>query len=183
MGMSPDVTRKDSFRKFRLGLGLCLAACGFFASPVKASTTVNVMWNAIANTNIAGYKLYYGTVSQQYTNAIVAGNVTNTSISGILPGTTYYFAATSYNAAGWESAYSLEIAYTVPAVTALLVSITPALGGVNLAINGKAALPYVILASTDLVNWVALATNAAPFIFTDTNSSSYPRRFYQAVPQ
>jgi len=181
--MPPAITPENSRKKLRLCLVSCLAAWGFFATPVKAITTLNVMWNGISDTNVAGYKLYYGTVSQQYTNAIVAGNVTNTSISGISPGTTYYFAATSYNAAGWESAYSTEIAYTVPPVNALLVSITPALAGINVSVNGTAVLPYVIMASTDLVNWVALATNTAPFTFTDTNSSSYRQRFYQAIPQ
>ncbi len=181
--MSSDVKPKNSFTKIRLCLASCIAAWGFIASPVKAITTVEVMWSGISDTNVTGYKLYYGTVSQQYTNVLLAGNVTNTSISGISPGTTYYFAATSYNAAGWESAYSTEIAYTVPSVNALLVSIAPALAGMNVSVNGTVALPYVIMASTDLVNWVALVTNTAPFIFTDTNSSNYRQRFYQAVPQ
>jgi hypothetical protein len=169
-------------RRFLLCLMLCRAGWGFFESPAKASISLNVMWSASSDTNVTGYKVYYGTVSQQYTNVVVAGNVTNTSVPGIESGNTYYFAATSYNAAGWESSYSPEISYIVPAVNAALVSIASASGGINVSVSGTAASPYVIIASTNLINWVALATNTAPFIFTDTNSAKYSQRFYQAVP-
>ena len=169
-------------RRFLLCLLLCNAGWKLFESPAKASTSLNVMWIASSDTNVAGYKIYYGTVSRQYTNVIVAGNVTSTSISGIVSGNTYYFAATSYNAAGWESSYSPEISYTVPVVNAAQVSIASTSGGIKISVNGTAASPYVIMASTNLINWVALATNTSPFVFTDAGSSNYSRRFYQVVP-
>ncbi|HXA45603.1 MAG TPA: fibronectin type III domain-containing protein [Candidatus Angelobacter sp.] len=168
-------------RRFLLCLLLCSAGWVLFESPAKASISLNVMWIASSDTNVVGYKIYYGTVSRQYTNVIVAGNVTSISISGIELGNTYYFAATSYNAAGWESSYSPEISYTVPVVNAAQVSIASTSGGIKISVNGMAASPYVIMASTNLINWVALATNTSPFVFTDTGSSNYSRRFYQAV--
>ena len=160
----------------------CSTGLGFFELPAEATISLNVMWNATPDTNVAGYKVYYGTVSRQYTNAIVAGNATNCSISGVEPGNTYYIAATSYNAAGWESDYSPEISFTVPVVNAPLVSIAAAAGGFSVSVNGSAASPYVLIASTNMINWVALETNSAPFVFTDINASNYSRRFYQAVP-
>jgi hypothetical protein len=42
------------------------------------------------------------------------GNATQTTVSGLVPGQTYYFAATAYNSSGVESDYSTEIVYTVP---------------------------------------------------------------------
>ena len=36
------------------------------------------------------------------------------TISGLVPGATYYFAATTYNAAGLESPFSSEVSYLVP---------------------------------------------------------------------
>jgi hypothetical protein len=170
-------------RRFQLYLLLCSAAWGFFESPARAGLSLEVTWNASLDTNVVGYKLYYGTVSQQYTNVVVAGNVTDASISGIQSGNTYYFAATSYNAAGWESSYSPEISYTVPVINLPPISIASTSGGVNVSVNGTAASPYVIMASTNLINWVALTTNTAPFVFTDTNSSKYSQRFYQAVQE
>jgi hypothetical protein len=170
-------------RRFLLCLLLCNAGWELLESPARASISLQVMWNASSDTNVAGYKVYYGTVSGQYTNVIVAGNVTSTPISGIEPGNTYYFAATSYNAAGWESGYSPEISYTVPVINGPQVSIASSSGGMSVSVNGASASPYVIIASTDLINWVALVTNTPPFVFTDTNSSNFSQRFYQAVQE
>jgi len=89
-------------------LGLSLRAHG---------TSLDVRWDASTDTNVMGYKVYCGTVSQQYTNVIVAGNTNSIVIGGAQPGITYYIAATSYNNAGWESAYSSEISFTVPFIT------------------------------------------------------------------
>jgi hypothetical protein len=43
------------------------------------------------------------------------------------------------------------------------------------------ALPTIIQASTNLVDWVSIYTNTPPFTFTDSNASNYPNRFYRAV--
>jgi len=40
---------------------------------------------------------------------------------------------------------------------------------------------FVLLYSTNLVNWQPVQTNASPFTFTNTNAASYPLRFYRAV--
>lgn len=44
-------------------------------------------------------------------------------------------------------------------------------------------LAYIIQANTNLstTNWIPLATNTAPFTFTDTGASNYPMRFYRAL--
>ena len=171
-------------RKFLLCLMFCIVGWGAFQSSAKATTSLNVMWNASTDTNVVGYKVYYGTSSLQYSNVIVVGNATNAYISGIKAGTTYYIAATSYNAVGWESAYSPEISYTAPTVATVhppLTSPTASSSGFNFSVNGTTGYQYVIIASTNLVNWVALTTNTAPYAFTDPNTSQYPHRYYQAV--
>ena len=71
-------------------------------------------WNASTDPNVAGYNIYYGGASGVYTNEISAGNATNVTISGLVPGTTYYFAATTYDAVGMESPFSSEVSYLVP---------------------------------------------------------------------
>jgi hypothetical protein len=40
---------------------------------------------------------------------------------------------------------------------------------------------YVIEASTDMVNWVPVYTNTAPFTFVDTKASQFSQRFYRSV--
>ena len=49
----------------------------------------------------------------------------------------------------------------------------------NLA--GVAGYPYVIEASTDLMNWLPLQTNTAPFVFALTNAVSSPQQYFRAV--
>src|ERR1700722_17496006 len=129
--MSDVVARLFCVKRFLLYLALCSVAWAVIESPTSASTSLNIMWNQSSDTNVQGYKVYYGTVSQQYTNVIVAGNETNITVSAVQAGTTYYFAATSYNAAGWQSAYSPEIAYTVPSANATLTSGANTAGGFN----------------------------------------------------
>jgi hypothetical protein len=168
--------------RFWLYFVFCAVCLSIIEAPSEAATSLTVMWSRSLDTNVQGYNVYYGTVSQQYTNAITAGNVTNIAISGIKTGVTYYFAATSYNAAGWQSSYSAEISFTVPSLTnATLTSATTTTGGFNFSVNGTAASQYVVVASTNLIYWVALATNTSPFVFTDTQSSQYSRRFYKAI--
>ena len=66
-------------------------------------------WNACINPCVAGYNVYYGGASGAYTNEICAGNATNATISGLVEGTTYYFAATTYAASGMESPFSSAV--------------------------------------------------------------------------
>jgi hypothetical protein len=53
-------------------------------------------------------------------------------------------------------------------------------GGFHLSITGP-AVPTTIQASTNLVNWVDLASGVPPMSFTDTNVGSFPTRFYRAI--
>lgn len=58
-------------------------------------------------TDLAGFKLYYGTSSRSYSNPINIGNTTTYTVSGLQAGT-YYFAVTAYDYSGNESDYSDE---------------------------------------------------------------------------
>ncbi len=64
--------------------------------------------NGSALTDLAGYKVYYGTASGSYTKSIDAGNSTAYTVSNLAEGYTYYFAVTAYNTSGGESSYSTE---------------------------------------------------------------------------
>ena len=59
-------------------------------------------------TDLAGYKIYYGTTSGNYTEVIDVGNVTTSKVEGLNPGT-YYFAVTAYKNSRNESGYSNEV--------------------------------------------------------------------------
>jgi hypothetical protein len=186
--MSVDLALSYPVRRFLLHLVICAGLWNFTEVPSEGITSLTVLWNKSADTNVQGYKLYYGTTSQQYTSLVVAGNATNALVGGVTPGVTYYFAATSYNAAGWESSYSPEISYTVPLISpagtvtnAALSSAASTSSGFNFSVNGTAASLYVIVASTNLTDWVVVSTNTSPFAFTDSNASKYSHRFYKAI--
>ncbi|HVV72029.1 MAG TPA: fibronectin type III domain-containing protein, partial [Verrucomicrobiae bacterium] len=78
---------------------------------------VTLAWDPSGDPTVAGYKVYCGTVSRTYTNIVDTGSSTSVTISNLMPGMTYYFAATTYTVAGLESDYSAEAPYTVPAPT------------------------------------------------------------------
>ena len=94
-----------------LGSLLILAA---LSTTVQATGSVTLAWNRSTDPIVAGYNVYYGGDSGAYTNEISAGNATNATISGLVQGTTYYFAATTYAVSGMESPFSSEISYLVP---------------------------------------------------------------------
>ena len=181
--MSVVETMLCQSRRFLLRPLICILGSILFSLPATALTSLSVTWNQSTNINVKGYKVYFGSASQQYTSTIDAGNATNVSISGITPGKTYYFSATSYNAAGLESAFSPEISYTVPLLNPPISAPVRNGGGFQFSVAGTASASYVVLASTNLVNWVALATNTAPFVFTDAYASYYGQRFYRVILQ
>jgi hypothetical protein len=61
-----------------------------------------------------------------------------------------------------------------------LTSMSRSDGHFSFTISGTAGSVYIVEASADLVNWVPVQTNAAPFVFTETNSD-LPQQFYRAV--
>lgn len=96
-----------------------------FASAQGSTNLVNLSWQPSPDTNVIGYNIYYGTASRAYTNEISLGNNTSATISDLVGGVTYYFAATAYDAAGDESDFSNEIQYNVPTSVIWLSSLKP----------------------------------------------------------
>ncbi len=61
-------------------------------------------------TDLAGYKIYYGTSSGNYKNSLDAGNVITYQIKYLQERLTYYFTVTAYDTSGNESTSSNEVA-------------------------------------------------------------------------
>lgn len=88
------------------------------------AASVTLSWTADATAGLVGYRLHYGMASRKYTHhVLVRATATSATAPGLQAGRTYYFAVTATNAAGLESAYSAEVAYTVPAEPLPLVSV------------------------------------------------------------
>jgi hypothetical protein len=81
-----------------------------------AAGTVTLAWDASLGTNvIANYKVYYGVASRTYTNSAAAGTNLTVSVSNLVSGATYYFAATATDTSGLESDYSTEVSTVIAA--------------------------------------------------------------------
>lgn len=157
----------------------------FFQLPVHAGQSVSLSWDATGDPNVAGYKIYYGVASRDYTSSVNEGNVTTATISMPAPATTYYFAATTYDIYGNESDYSNETIYRTPSAAgdpgpaATLIPAAQAGGRFGFNISGTAGTIYVVQASTNLVNWISIQTNAAPFTFMDPQTAGFKQRFFR----
>jgi hypothetical protein len=96
-----------------------------FQLPALAVQSVTLQWTPSADTNVAGYRIYYGTASHVYTASNTVGNVTTASIGGLADATTYFFAATTMDAVGDESGFSNEASFTTAA--AVIINTPPAI--------------------------------------------------------
>ncbi|MFQ5675926.1 MAG: fibronectin type III domain-containing protein, partial [bacterium] len=71
--------------------------------------TVTVSWDANTETDLAGYKIYYGKGSRNYQNSVYVGNTTTYNVTGLEDGERYYFAVTALDFSNNESNFSEEV--------------------------------------------------------------------------
>ena len=179
---SNDVLRrsfKTTGRTKFLGALLILSALG---TTIQAAS-VTLAWDPSSDPIVTGYNLYYGGTSGTYTNKVSVGLATSAVTSGLLVGVNYYFAATTYNAAGMESPFSGEVRYTVPTqLQRLQVRALPG-GQFALTVTGTVGHTYNIQATQDFKIWTLIGTvtmgASGSLNFTDTNATSFSRRFYR----
>ncbi|MGB9700610.1 MAG: InlB B-repeat-containing protein [Thermodesulfobacteriota bacterium] len=81
---------------------LALYSVGFAAQ-------IRIAWDPNTESDLAGYKVYYGTSSRNYGTPIDVGNVTTYTIGNLAAGQTYYIAVTAYDTSNNESDYSNEV--------------------------------------------------------------------------
>ena len=81
--------------------------------PFAYSAQVIVTWHPNKESDIAGYRLHFGSERGKYTSTVDVGNQTSWVLSNIGSGRRYYFAATAYDVDGNESDYSQEVVHTV----------------------------------------------------------------------
>lgn len=103
------------FRPLVLSLRfLAILSLLLFTPWVCPAAEVTLAWDPNPEPTVSGYRVYYGTFSYYYTAVVDVGDQTALTITGLLPGVTYFFSATAYSSNGDESCFSGEIAYTVP---------------------------------------------------------------------
>jgi hypothetical protein len=83
-------------------------------SSATFAASVSLAWDPSTDQTVVGYKLYYGPATRSYTNSVDVGNSTSTTVSNLVAGATYFFAATAYDTTDVESDYSTEVSTTIP---------------------------------------------------------------------
>ncbi len=71
--------------------------------------SIKIAWNANQESDLDGYRVYYGTAAGNYGTPIDVGEITAYEITGLNTGTRYYIALTAYDTSDNESAKSVEI--------------------------------------------------------------------------
>lgn len=91
-------------------------------SPPASAPVLSFAWDASPSPEVTGYKLYYGSASGTYTNALNVGNQLAGSITN--PPATVFVAATAYDASGSESDFSNEVRASLLTASNRLVTLT-----------------------------------------------------------
>jgi hypothetical protein len=109
-------------------------------------------WDPNTEPDLAGYKIYYGTVSGGYTQVISVGLTSTPAapqymVSNLNSGTTYYFSITSFDSSSNESGFSNEASETFPAEVTTSMDITdfkavPGKGQISLSWNDPSDSNY-----------------------------------------
>lgn len=106
------LARPASIRRFAL---CCVATLGLsLAQMVHGQTSVVLGWTPPADNSVAGFYVYYGTASGQYTTKIDAGSAFTYKVPNLTPGLNYFFIVSSYDINGVESTPSAEAELSLP---------------------------------------------------------------------
>lgn len=91
------------------------------AKSTSTSGTAILEWTASTDAGVNGYRVYYGSSSGKYLQALGSGYPVSTGttfgLTGLTPGSAYYFAVTSTGTGGQESDYSNEASKVIPKLT------------------------------------------------------------------
>jgi hypothetical protein len=143
---------------------------------------IALAWIASTNPIVAGYNIYYGSTTRNYTNVVSAGGASTVTVSNLLAGSTYYFAATAYTADGLESAFSSEAVYAMPTAPIVRAAGTTS-SSRSLTVFGLVGNNYQVQYSTNLGptgSWYPLSsysqTNVSQTISLDP---TIPQIFYR----
>jgi len=155
------------------------------ADALVPAPSVSLAWDRNPESDVVGYRVYYGPASRRYTNSTYVGNATTNLTTGLSNGATYFFAVTALDATGLESDFSKEVVSTPSSSAGPLVQVRIAANRqAMLTVSGSAGTAYDFLATTNLSTWAVLGSaTVGPnglASFTDTSATNYGFRYYRA---
>ncbi len=175
-----------------------LSGVVFGANKVFAGTAT-ISWNANTESDLAGYKIYYGTSARTGTNpktcglcgystSIDVGKVTTYTFSNLTDGQTYYFSVSAFDTSTNESSFSSEVSKTLSSTYITNLNFTPSLEGASAL--GKTFTIIIYQGTTQVAQFSAqpnpqvqiplpFGTNLLPGTYNITNDSQYYLRVRQ----
>jgi len=146
----------------------------FFLSTPVQSAQVTLQWDPNLEADLAGYRVYYGTSSGNYSHSLDVGKTTTCTVSNLQDGMPYYFAATAYDTAFAESEFSSEVVYGGGGECAF--SISPD----SQSFGSSGGAGTVSLSAGTGCSWTAVS-NASWIIVTSNSSGSGSSTVYFSV--
>ena len=92
-----------------ISAAFCASLFIFMACSNLYAASINLAWNANSESDLAGYRIYYGTSSGNYTSSQETGRVTSYTLSNLTEGRTYYITMSAFDTSRNESRRSAEI--------------------------------------------------------------------------
>lgn len=126
---------------------------------------VNLVWNPNPESNIAGYKVHFGSSSGNYSQVIDVPGQNFAALPQLILGNTYYLAVSAYNTDGQESPKSTELVLSAtppaPAESTSFTMSGPGSGKLawkhpktsTTSATGGPAEGFAVYGSEDLVTW------------------------------
>ena len=147
-------------------------------SAVPGDAQVSLSWDSAAGA--AAYNLKRSTTNGGPYAIITSPTGTNYTDTGLINGTTYFYVVSATNAL-FESSDSSQVSAT-PFLAPITLAIGPFTNGqFTLQFSGVDGHTYIVLTSTNLLDWTPIFTNqqsGGTFSFTDTNATDMAR-FYR----
>lgn len=114
-------------KKFLTIITFSFFSLGFlFINNALAGSAV-LTWNANTESDLAGYKIYYGTSSRTgsnpglngntmcgYSNSLSVGVVTTYTVTNLTDGQTYYFSVSAYDTSNNYGSFSSQVSKIIP---------------------------------------------------------------------
>lgn len=148
---------------------------------VPNSYNASLAWDAHIDSTVTAYRVYYGTVSENYTTSINVENQTTVTIPNLESGIVYFFAITAINSSGLESGISNQVSFQ-PGQEGISIQLA-ANGAPELSVKGLIGQKYDLEATEDLVTWSVIDTftigEGGSQKITDPNAIAFPTRFYR----
>jgi len=94
---------------------IILVTISLLFSSLALAAHIDLAWDPITEPDLAGYIVYYGASSRNYTDWVDVGYVTSARITGLGDDTEYFFALAAYDYYGNDSDFSDEVSgYPIP---------------------------------------------------------------------